>query len=63
MKKLFVAVALVAFVTSISVNTYAVSSSKSSSALQEKKDEKKCDKKCAKDSAKPCCKKDTTVKK
>ena len=53
MKKFLVAVALVAFVSTIAVPSFA---SANSLAPQEKKEEKKCDKKVDKDK-KECCKK------
>ena len=58
MKKLFVAVALIAFVSTIAVPSFA---SANTFAPQEKKEEKKCDKKtektCDKDKKESCCKK------
>ena len=62
MKKLLIAVALVAFVSSASISTYAASASKAAISKDDKKDDKKCDKKCKKDCAKACCNKADSAK-
>jgi hypothetical protein len=63
MKKMFVAIALIAFVSTIAVPSFATASAQ---APQEKKEEKKCDKKddkkCCAKPEKGCCKKDSTKK-
>ena len=60
---MFVAIALIAFVSTIAVPSFA---SASTQAPQEQKDAKKCDKKdekkCDAKSEKSCCKKDSTKK-
>jgi hypothetical protein len=54
MKKIFIAIALIAFVSTLAVPAIsAASTGKALSAMQDKKDDKKCDKKCDKS----CCKK------
>jgi hypothetical protein len=52
MKKLFLLLALGAFVATVAIPT----NSFAASAPQEKKDEKKCDKSCSKDKNAACCK-------
>jgi hypothetical protein len=54
MKKLFLLLALGAFLTTVAVPTNSFASA--ASAPQEKKDEKKSDKACSKDKKDACCK-------
>ena len=61
MKKLFVAIALIAFVSTIAVPSFASANSFApQEKKEEKKEEKKTDKKC--DKKESCCKKSETKK-